>query len=902
MNWVETTRRIKKASRLEQVAAEFKVALKKQGKELVGRCPLPGHEDKHPSFSINPKKQLFFCHGCGRGGDVYTFMMLLRAYPFAQVRYLLAKRAGIKMPVEDREWPFRDYEQVLEAAVQFWQSKLTKKLLRRIEKKWGVKPEIAGLLRLGYSKSGTYEHLRGPGIFPIRSLRRIWIVQTREGHKRRPFFRRHIIFPIIKEGRLVSFVGRTLPLGGEPKPKYLKFANKGDDKARFGLYNVDSVRVDKPLWIVEGYGDAAALHQLRFPVVAIGGTDLSSAGLSQLVKYCVKASRTYIFFDFDEAGQAGARKLARDLLRRGVHARLVLRPRNLHSSTKDPADVVRQAKGKREIVKTLLMDAKPFVDLVIDSLPSKIPAADLHLTLREPLELLAMLDAVVSHAYVKELAKKFKLPKRELLKKLRQGSQKIPAENDVGEQDEGQRYCEIEPSLGRIDSLTYFVIPVGKRAGSALTVEPYIVTSDKEFIRIADDADAELHGKKIMFRSQPLFIEGKSRWEQQRLLKFLAGSKKVHPRRLFLALRKQVRRYLEFQEAEIPDLLAVWIVGSYLYPHFETYPYLQLYGPKGSGKTKTLTLLAATAFNAVVSSSIKPAGLFRIVERSGATLLLDEAERLNNKENPELAELLRAGYKKPSMAIRVQEKNFEPRFFNVFSPKAIANIKGLDDVLGSRCIPISMVRSLNRDKVNRDITLGSKKWRGLRSRLYRLALDHPSAIHKAYVKTKRSEKDTSIHGRNFELWAPMFAVAAFLEHSGGHKGLLARLHTLAKRKVEEHKVSSLDDWDTSFLLALYQLTAAGDARITTIDVKHHMERFLPREESFIKPSSKWIGRAIYRFGLGPGKKIMGSYKYRISRPSVVDLLKRYEVEYREPGKEDDAELAESVGRGASDDL
>jgi hypothetical protein len=244
-----------------------------------------------------------------------------------------------------------------------------------------------------------------------------------------------------------------------------------------------------------------------------------------------------------------------------------------------------------------------------------------------------------------------------------------------------------------------------------------------------------------------------------------------------------------------------------------------------------------------------------------------------------LAELLRAGYKKPSVAIRVQEKNFEPRFFNVFSPKAIANIKGLDDVLGSRCIPISMVRSLNRDKVNRDITLGSKRWKALRSRLYRLALDHPSAIHKAYVKTKRSEKDNSIHGRNFELWAPMFAVAAFLEHSGC-KGLLRRLRQLAQRKVEEHKVSSLDDWDTSLLLALYQLTADADAQITTTKVKYAMERLLPRDEG-LKPSFKWIGKSIHRFGLGAGKKIMGTYKYRISRAAVVDLLKRYEIEYAE---------------------
>jgi hypothetical protein len=364
---------------------------------------------------------------------------------------------------------------------------------------------------------------------------------------------------------------------------------------------------------------------------------------------------------------------------------------------------------------------------------------------------------------------------------------------------------------------------------------------------------------------------------------------------LFISLRRQAKRYLEFQEAEVPDLLAIWVMGTYLYPHFETYPYLQFYGPKGSGKTKTLTFLAATAFNALVTSSIKPAGLFRIIERSGATLLLDEAERLNNKESPELAELLRAGYKKPSVAIRVQEGSFEPRLFNVFSPKAIANIKGLDDVLGSRTIPISMVRSLDKDKVNRDLTLLSPKWPALRSKLYRLALDHSSAIHQAYVTTRREERNEEIHGRNLELWAPIFVVARFVESSGAHKGLVKRLHSLAKRKVEEHRVSSLDDWDTSFLLALYQLTADGDARITTTNVKLYMGRLLPQEESFLKPSSKWIGRAIHRFGLGPGTKIMGSYKYRIARSSIVNLLKRYEVEYRDPGEELSVWTAETVG-------
>jgi hypothetical protein len=407
-------------------------------------------------------------------------------------------------------------------------------------------------------------------------------------------------------------------------------------------------------------------------------------------------------------------------------------------------------------------------------------------------------------------------------------------------------------------------------------LEPYLVTDDKKFIRLAADAEPEYRGRRLVMRSAPFFTERESRWSTSRLHKFLHRGRKVDPWQVFTALRKQIDRYLEFQESEVPDFIAVWIIASYLHCHFESFPYLQLFGPKSSGKTKTLTLIQATAFNAVLSSSVRPAGLFRLVDRSGATLLIDEAERLNNRESPELAQLLRAGYKRPSTAIRVQEKNLEPKLFNVFGPKAIANIRGLDDVLGSRCIVISTVRSLNRSTVNRNISTNSKRWTAIRAKLYALALDHSSAIRKTYIKTKRDEKSRELHGRNFELWISMFAVARFLEERGASKGLSQRLHALAKRKVEEHRGSSLNDLDTYFLLALSRVTFKKDI-VTTKAVARRMATLLS-EAQLSPPSLKWIGMAISRFGLGPGNKINGTYRYRISRKSVAELLKRYEVE------------------------
>lgn len=143
-----------------------------------------------------------------------------------------------------------------------------------------------------------------------------------------------------------------------------------------------------------------------------------------------------------------------------------------------------------------------------------------------------MLDPIVTHAYVKRLSKKFKLPRRELLKRLKQITRRTSEENNTGGQAESPPYYEIEPGLGRVDSLSYFIIPVSKRVGRELSLQPFMVTSDKEFIRLADDADAELHGKKLVLRSMPLFTQRESRWEQRRLHKFLNETKKVSPRRL----------------------------------------------------------------------------------------------------------------------------------------------------------------------------------------------------------------------------------------------------------------------------------------------------------------------------------------------------------------------------------
>jgi DNA primase len=427
--------------------------------------------------------------------------MSVKNLSFIQARDFLAQRSGVR--IDDRVQSSGS-EPVFEAAVKYWQRKTNaEQTLRDVEKKWGVRPETVGILRIGRAGDpGLFTHLRKCG-FSRKTIGKSRLFR-KVGHKWRPFFHEHLIFPMIRHGRVCDLVGRALPLDEEPKFKYLKLPNEDGVGPRFNLYNVDSVRSGKRLVIVEGYGDASALHQMGFPVVAVGGTNASAVAMNQLSKLSARASQTCIFFDFDESGQAAAHKLAQGLLHLDIHAQLVLRPNRLHSKIKDPADIVRRALENRQEVKKLLTDAKPFVDVVIDSLPSKVPPAALEATLREPLRLVAQLDPVTSDAYVRALAKKFKLQRRVLLKTVKEIRKETPKGNDTSDSEDVQTYCEIEPGLGCIDSLSYFIVPTGKLVGRKLTLEPCMVTSNKDFIRIADDVDAELRGKRLMLRSMPL--------------------------------------------------------------------------------------------------------------------------------------------------------------------------------------------------------------------------------------------------------------------------------------------------------------------------------------------------------------------------------------------------------------
>src|SRR5262249_18554869 len=142
---------------------------------------------------------------------------------------------------------------------------------------------------------------------------------------------------------------------------------------------------------------------------------------------------------------------------------------------------------------------------------------------------------------------------------------------------------------------------------------------------------------------------------------------------------------------------SIWTAGTYVFPAFPTYPYLQLTGEKGSGKTKVQDILECVAFNGLKVVDPTPAVLFRIVHSLRPTLLIDEVEGMNADDAKEVRSIINAGYKCGATVPRCEGEGHELRFFEVYGPKSLAGIKGLGSVTEDRCITVVMSKPESTD-------------------------------------------------------------------------------------------------------------------------------------------------------------------------------------------------------------
>jgi DNA primase len=322
------------------------VVLKKRGKDYLGTCPF--HQEKSPSFSVSPTKQMYYCFGCQAGGNAINFMMELGKQSFTEVVLDLARR--YQVPVQTLEPEQRQelqrrlsqreqlYE-ILAITASFYQHALNQpqgeKALNYLKIDRGFSDETIQGFKLGYSPSG-WETLSNYLIeqkhfSPQSVIAAGLIIPRKDETSYYDRFRDRLMIPILDlRGRVIGFGGRTL---SDEQPKYLnspetELFDKGN--TLYGLDRAkDSISKTDRAVVVEGYFDVIALHAAGITsAVAALGTALSSAQVKQLVKF-TESKQIILNFDADKAGNIAAERAIGEVTELAYQGQLQLRILNL---------------------------------------------------------------------------------------------------------------------------------------------------------------------------------------------------------------------------------------------------------------------------------------------------------------------------------------------------------------------------------------------------------------------------------------------------------------------------------------------------------------------------------------------------------------------------------------------
>lgn len=325
------------------VISEY-VKLQRKGSSYFGLCPF--HNEKSPSFSVSPDKQMYYCFGCGAGGNVFTFIQEYENYSFPEAMKFLAERAGITLPEKEYSQEERRAQDLRTrilnvnkmAAKYYYYQLRTENGRQAMEylKNRCLSDETIRSFGLGYSNkysNDLYLYLKKQGVSD-ELLRESGLMNVDERNGMYDKFWNRVIFPIMDvNNRVIGFGGRVM---GDGKPKYLNSPETAVfDKSR-NLYGLNVARTarKKSMLVCEGYMDVISMHQAGFKnSVASLGTALTTQHASLLKRYTDEVILTY---DSDGAGIKAALRAIPMLKAAGISTRV------LHMNPyKDPDEFIK---------------------------------------------------------------------------------------------------------------------------------------------------------------------------------------------------------------------------------------------------------------------------------------------------------------------------------------------------------------------------------------------------------------------------------------------------------------------------------------------------------------------------------------------------------------------------------
>lgn len=340
---------IQAAADIVEVAADYVDRLKKRGSNYMGLCPF--HQEKTPSFSVDPDKNLFYCFGCQKGGNIFTLVQELEGVRFPEAARMLAERFGVPLPEEagpsaEAASEVESIYHALRFAARFFYRQLTQTEQGQPAldylKGRGFEPETIKRFGLGYAPDrwdALLEAAKEEHIAPEMLEKAGLVIERKSGDGYYDRYRGRVIFPLFSHvGKVLGFAGRILD-GDSDQPKYINSPETRvyhKSKVLYGLHQAkQEIRRTEEALLVEGYTDVITLHQAGIEqAVASSGTALTREQVRTLSRY---AERIILLYDADEAGGNAALRGIDRVLEEGLAAYAVQLPEG-----EDPDTYVRE--------------------------------------------------------------------------------------------------------------------------------------------------------------------------------------------------------------------------------------------------------------------------------------------------------------------------------------------------------------------------------------------------------------------------------------------------------------------------------------------------------------------------------------------------------------------------------
>jgi len=381
---------------------------------------------------------------------------------------------------------------------------------------------------------------------------------------------------------------------------------------------------------------------------------------------------------------------------------------------------------------------------------------------------------------------------------------------------------------------------------------------------------------------------GTPRWDTQKVYDWYNSENIIEPKKVFDDSRNSIGEYFEYQDEESYDVVTLWNIGTYFYDLFNTFPYLDFHATKGSGKTKNLDYQRQVCYNAIKSSNITGASQFRTIDGMGATILIDETENLNNPKSERAQDtltILHSGFMKGDSALRTEGNNgkFRTNLYDFYGPKCLAHINSIGDVLADRCISIPLIRSINKNIINKDVEYLDPSLQTLRDSYYQLRLDWVSEIDEI---RQEARKLLDVSGRELKLWTPLITLALFFERHGC-EGLVdsikRKCYSIHEKRLESDGEFSPEGMLVRFIQDKIRPKRREDGSILFGEIERELKLY---KEDFgfseaFKITQKWLSMKLGQLGFSKIRpRTSDGWLYNLSDDNIDSALHRFGISFQ----------------------